>query len=430
MRTSVLRAGVVITTVGAFIWLMSGLVRGQDSPAAAPANVASMRPAAAKIEAGRYLAVASNCSSCHSRTDGDPFSGGVKFKTDFGTIYSTNITADMGAGIGKWTEAQFMRAMREGLDDEGKHLYPAFPYTSFSKFSDADISALYAYLRTLRPSTYQAPENDLRFPYNQRWLLGIWNWLYFDAQRFQAQPARGAQWNRGAYLVDGAGHCSSCHTPRNFLGAEQHDKYLAGGVYNDKISGGDWRPWSAVNLTQSDSGLKAWNLTDLTSYLKTGHGQRAGSLGPMNEVIGHSLRHLTDDDIKAIAVYIKSLPAIEMSETQSPSDAEQSANETQYTIHCGTCHLPTGLGATPGSELGPPLAGNAIVQAPSPASLINVILNTSVVLTPAPPAGWKNMEGLGDKIDDEQVAAIANYVRSSWGNRGGKVSAADVARQR
>lgn len=415
------------TALVASAWLASGALRADDPPAVA----AAPSPAAAKIEAGRYLATAGNCTSCHTRAGGEAFAGGVEFKTDFGTLYSTNITPDTTAGIGNWTEAQFVRAMREGLDDEGKHLYPAFPYTSFTRLRDEDLSALYAYLKTLAPSAYQAPENDLGFPYNQRWLLGLWKFFFFKPEPFKPQPARDAAWNRGAYLVDGLGHCSSCHTPRNFLGAEKSDQYLAGGVYNDKLQGSDdVRPWAAVNLTQADSGLKTWSVADLAGYLKTGHGQRAGSLGPMNEVIGNSLRHLFDADIQAMAVYLKSLPAIETSDTQTLSAAELSEGETQYTIHCGTCHLPTGLGSAPGSDLGPPLVGNPVVQARSPASLINVILNTSEVLTPAPAVGWKNMEGLGDKIDDEQVAAIANYVRGSWGNRGGKVTAADVAKQR
>ena len=434
MRSGGLRLGLGVLAAGTVAWLMSSALRAADppvtAPETAPAAAAPLSPEAAKIEAGRYLAVAGNCSNCHTRADGEPFSGGVEFKTDFGTIYSTNITPDATAGIADWTETQFVRAMREGVDDEGEHLYPAFPYTAFTKISDADLSALFAYLKSLAPSGYQAPANDLRFPYNQRWLLGLWKWLFFDAARFQQQPARGAQWNRGAYLVDGLGHCGACHTPRNFLGAEKDDKYLAGGVYNDKIPGGEVRPWAAVNLTQADSGLKTWSVSDLTGYLHTGHGQRAGSFGPMNEVIGNSLRQLSAADIEAMAIYLKSLPAIEASDTQSLSESERTEGETQYTIHCGTCHLPTGLGSTPGTDLGPPLAGNPVVQAPSPATLINVMLNTSEVLTPVPPASWKNMEGLGDKIDDEQVAAIANYLRSSWGNRGGKVTAADVAKQR
>ena len=425
MNTSILRTTVLAAASGAALWLASSALRAEDPPPAPPPS-----PEAGQIEAGRYLAVAGNCGSCHSRADGDPYAGGVEFKTDFGTLYSTNITPDATAGIGSWTDLQFARAMREGLDAKGKHLYPAFPYTSFTRLSDADLAALFAYLKSLTPSSYRSPVNALRFPYNQRWLLGLWKWLFFDELRFTPQAAQDTTWNRGAYLVDGLGHCSSCHTPRNFLGAEKSDEYLAGGIYLDRIPTGEVRPWAAVNLTQAAGGLKSWSVSDLTGYLKTGHGQRAGSFGPMNEVIGNSLRHLSDADIRAMAVYLKSLPAIENSDVQSPSDAERGSNETQYTIHCGTCHLPTGLGAAPGSDLGPPLAGNAIVQAESAASLVNVILYTSEALQPTPAAGWKNMEGLGDKLEDEEVAAIANYVRSSWGNRGGKVSAADVAAQR
>lgn len=411
-------------------WLGTRAQEVTESQSMPSTPSAAVSDAANPIEMGRYLAVAGNCSSCHTRADGAPYAGGVAFETEFGTIYSTNITPDATAGIGAWTEAQFVRAMREGIDADGKHLYPAFPYTSFTKVSDADLSALYTFLKSVQASDFQPPENDLGFPWNQRWLLGLWKWLFFDAGAYQPLTDRDASWNRGAYLVQGLAHCGTCHTPRNFLGAEKTDQYLAGGVYNDKIPTGDVRPWAAVNLTQADSGLKKWSSGDLFDYLKTGHSNPAGSLGPMNEVIGNSTRLLNQNDLVAIATYIKSLPPIELSETQSLSDNERSEGETQYTIHCGTCHLPTGLGSKPGSELGPPLVGNAIVQAKSPASLINVILYNSQVLTPIPAAGWKSMEGIGDKADDEQVAAIANYVRSSWGNRGGKVTAADVARQR
>jgi mono/diheme cytochrome c family protein len=417
--------------------LAAGVLIAESLPAPAPAPTPATEPAPAPapapvtpVDVGRFLATVGNCASCHSRADGEPYAGGVAFVTDYGTIYSTNITPDAEAGIGRWTEAQFIRAMREGVDADGQHLYPVFPYTAFTKASDQDLGALFAYLKTLAPSSATTPENDLGFPWNQRWLLGLWKWLYFDAERFQPRSDRDAAWNRGAYLVEGLAHCGTCHTPRNWLGAEQQDQFLAGGVYNDHIPGGEVRPWTAVNLTQADSGLKLWSVEDLAGYLKTGHGQRAGSFGPMNEVIGNSLRQLTDADIQAMSTYLKSVPAVELSETESLSAAALAEGETQYTIHCGTCHLPTGLGSTPGSDLGPPLAGNPVVQAHDPATLINVILYTSEVLTPAPEKGWKNMEGLGDKLDDEQVAAIASYVRASWGNRGGSVSAKDVARQR
>jgi mono/diheme cytochrome c family protein len=393
---------------------------------APPAAVAD----AAQVARGQYLATAGNCASCHTREGGAPLAGGVAFHTEFGTIYSTNITPDRGVGIGAWTEAQFVRAMREGVAADGTHLYPAFPYTAFTKVSDADLAALWAWLKTVAPSSQAETANELRFPYNQRALLGLWKMLYFEPARFAPQAGKSAEWNRGAYLVEGLGHCGACHTPRNFLGAEIAEQALAGGSYLDRIPTGEIRPWSAVNLTSAQSGLKSWSVADLAEYLTSGHGPKGASTGPMNEVIGNSTRQLSPADVRAMSVYIKSLPPIELSATHALDADARSDGETLYTIHCGTCHLPTGLGSTPGSELGPPLAGNPIVQAADPSTLINVILYTSSVLTPMPPKAWMNMEGLGDKLDDDEVAAIATYLRTSWGNRGGPVTTEDVARQR
>jgi mono/diheme cytochrome c family protein len=400
--------------------LLSWAAVAQDT---APAQDPVMSP-------GQYLATAGNCISCHTREGGDPFAGGVAFVTDFGRIYSTNITPDATNGIGGWTEEQFVRAMREGIAADGTHLYPAFPYTDFALVTDADLKAIWAYLKTVKPSSQQPPANEMGFPFNQRSLMSIWNTLFFNGAPFKPTEGQSAAWNRGAYLVEGLGHCGACHTPRNFLGAEDDSRALSGGTYLDKVKGGAYRPWSAVNLTSADDGLKTWSADDLMSYMKTGHSIRAGTYGPMNEVIENSLRHLTDDDLTAIATYIKALPPIQRSPQLSLSAADLREGDTQYTIHCGTCHLPTGLGSTPGSELGPPLVGSAVVQAEDPASLINVILHGGEVPQPPPPKGWTTMKAFGNILDDEQAAAIATYVRASWGNRGGKVTAAEVARQR
>jgi mono/diheme cytochrome c family protein len=395
------------------------------------AQTGAAAPAAANAVArGRYLADAGNCASCHTREGGAALEGGVAFETDFGTIYSTNITPDRGAGIGAWTEAQFIRAMREGLDAEGNHLYPVFPYTSFNKVSNADLTAILAYLKSVPPSKYAPPANALRFPYNQRALMAAWKALFFEPAPFAPQRNQSAEWNRGAYLVEGLGHCGTCHTPRNFLGAEDNDEALSGGVYRDKIPGGEIRRWTAVNITQAASGLKAWSVKDIADYLKTGHGGRAGSFGPMNEVVTNSMMRLTDGDIRAMAVYLKSVPPRESSSKQTLSAERLNAGETLYTIHCGTCHLPTGLGSTPGSELGPPLVGSAVVQAADPATLINVILYESKTVVPAPQRAWNDMKGFGDLLDDDEVATLANYLRASWGNLGGEVTAEDVAKQR
>lgn len=379
------------------------------------------------IERGAYLSHAGNCMTCHTKEGGEPYAGGVAFETDFGIIYSTNITPDMAAGIGDWSEDDFVRAMHEGVSADGRNLYPAFPYPSFTKVSDADIKLIYEYLKSVTPSSYRPPENEMGFPFNQRGLMGIWNALFFEEGRFTEDSSQSAEWNRGGYLVEGLAHCGTCHTPRNALGGLDQDRALSGGTYNDKVATGDVRPWSAVNLTQATDGLGSWSQDDIYQYLKTGHSPRAGTFGPMNEVITESLQKLSDEDVSAMSEYLHSLPPIERAPELTLAADELRDGELVYTIHCGTCHLPTGLGDP---SIGPPLAGSAIVQAEDPASLINVILYGAEVPAPAPPGAWKTMESFGDKLDDDEVAALSNYMRASWGNRGGRVTEEDVGKQR
>ena len=378
-------------------------------------------------ERGRYLAAAGNCTTCHTVPGGVPYAGGVAFETDFGTIYSTNITPHAEAGIGAWTEDQFIRAMHEGIAADGTRLYPAFPYPSFTKVSDEDLKAIFGYLKTIPPSASRPPENKMGFPYNQRGLMSIWNALFFEPGRYAPDASQSAEYNRGGYLVEGLTHCGTCHTPRNFLGGLKTDQALSGGSYLDEVEPGVKRPWSAVNLTPASDGLAAWSQEDIVSYLKTGHGSRAGTFGPMNDVIVNSTARLSDADVKAMAVYLKGLAPIERAPRHEMSADELREGELVYTIHCGTCHLPTGLGDP---SIGPPLAGSAVVQAEDPASLINSIIYGATVPSPAPPEHWETMEAFGDKLDDDEIALLATYLRASWGNRGGSVSEADVAKQR
>jgi mono/diheme cytochrome c family protein len=381
------------------------------------------------VARGAYLATAGNCMTCHTRPGGDAFAGGVPFYTDFGTIYSTNITSDATAGIGSWSEADFARAMREGIAKDGTHLYPAFPYPSFATITDADMAALYAYIKTIAPSTYAPPANDMGFPFNQRPLMAIWNALFLKSAVFAPDSAQSPEWNRGAYLVNGLAHCGACHTPRNVLGAEIADQALSGGVLVDEVKSGDVRRWSAINLTQAHSGLKAWSAADIAAYLKTGHSSRGATNGPMNEVTFNSTMKLSAEDTMAMAVYLKSLAPIERAAPAKPDAQVMRQGETLYTIHCGTCHLPTGLGSKPGSELGPPLVGSAIAQSPDPSSMINLIIHGGDLPTPQPPGRWQNMKAFGNILDDDEIAAIATYVRTSWGNLGSPVTEADVAKQ-
>jgi mono/diheme cytochrome c family protein len=385
----------------------------------------------AVVERGRYLADAGDCVSCHTRVGGAPFSGGLAFSTPFGIIHSTNITPDPQSGIGRWTQTDFERALRQGVGHEGEHLYPVFPYPSFTKTSDADVAALWAFLRSIPPVKYTTPANDVTFPFGQRWLLGVWKRLYFKEGRFVADESKSAEWNRGAYLVEGLGHCGACHSPRNFLGAEDTARAMTGGALKED-TGGRSMAWSAVNLTSSSSGLQSWSMEDLTNYLKLGYSPHASVFGPMNSVVMNSTRRLTPADDQAIAAYLKSLAA-KKQDSGTPSGNQIMADgETLYSIHCGTCHLPTGLGSI---STGPPLAGSAVVLAADPKSLINVTLGGPELPSPAPSEEWQSrkwqaMPAFSDKLSDDEIAALLSYIRNSWGNKEGAVSADQVSKQR
>jgi mono/diheme cytochrome c family protein len=378
----------------------------------------------ALVERGRYVALAANCASCHTRRGGTPYAGGVPFETPVGTLYSSNITASREHGIGKWTAEDLRRALHEGIAADGYRLFPAFPYTSFTRMTDEDVAALYAYMRTVAADEYQPPANDLVF--SQRWAMIIWNALFFEPARFEPNPKQTPEWNRGAYLVDALGHCGACHTPRNRFLAEESAKAYHGGNLREYVTADKVRDWAAVNLTSSATGLKAWSVDELTRYLHSGFSRRGGSWGPMNEVIGNSISKLTLEDARAMATYIKSLP--ESVETQTPVTAEQAAlGQAIYSDRCEKCHGSSGRG---GMFSGPPLAGSAIVQSADPDSLINAILYGAM-----PPEGmklgaWETMKPLGDVLSDTDIANVANYVRGSWGNGASPVDAARVAKQR
>ncbi|MGY8795031.1 MAG: cytochrome c [Woeseiales bacterium] len=386
-------------------------------------------PTSAKIERGRYLALAGNCASCHTVSDDGFMAGGVAFETPFGKIFSTNITPDSETGIGRWTGEQFLDSMRYGIRPDGEHLYPAFPYTAFTNVVDEDIAALYVYLKSLAPIQQAAVENEMSFPFNQRSLMSFWNALFFNSGVYETNADESEIWNRGAYLVDGLAHCSACHSPRNFMGAEKNDAYMAGGRFTDRVRDGSFHPWSAPNLTAASDALGAWPIGELNAYLKHGKNSYVDLFGPMNEVVQNSTRFLSDEDINAMGVYLKSLPATMAQAAVTADRRVMGMGRTVYNLHCGTCHLPTGLGD---EEQGPRLAGGSlVVQAADPASLINVILYGPEI--PHPPLDTKRrkpMEEFQYELTDAEVAAVATYLRSSWGNVGGLVSAEQVAAQR
>jgi mono/diheme cytochrome c family protein len=398
-----------------------------EAPQAVAANPA---PVETVVDRGRYLAQAANCISCHTAAGGRPFAGGRAFETPYrfiGRLHSSNITPDRDTGLGLWTEADFIRAMRTGIARDGRHLFPAFPYTSFTKLSSADLKALYAFLRTVPAVRATPPANS--FWFRQRWAMVLWNALFFDAGEFVAVAGQSPEWNRGNYLVEALGHCGACHTPRNWLLAERSNARLSGGISIDEVAPGKARIWSASNLTAAKSGLERWTEVELRQYLKTGNNRWAGPLGPMNEVIANSLQYLTPADIAAMATYIKSVVATGESPEQSLTEAERAAGQALYDKHCEECHLSSGRG---GFRKAPPVAGSTLVQARNAASLVNVILHGArpAAEIPATFNAWEDMAGFGAKLGDTEVSQLANFLRSNWNNRGGRVTPGFVADQR
>ena len=416
---------VLLVPVLAAAWLLVQTDHSKNTSTSADFSV----PDESIIERGRYLAVAGNCATCHTAPGGEFMAGGLAFETPFGTIYSTNITPDAETGIGNWTGVQFLNSMRHGVRPDGEHLYPVFPYTAFTKVTDEDVAALYAYFQGIPAVRREAPENQLSFPFNQRSLMAFWKGKFFDAGSYEQVDSESEEWNRGAYIVEGLAHCSACHSPRNALGAEDSGRAMAGGEYLDRVPGGALRPWVAPNLTSAPTGLALWPVEEVAAYLKTGLNKYVETYGPMNEVIINSTRHLSETDIEAMAVYLKSLPAHEDELNRAPDSNVLGMGRTVYNLHCGTCHLPTGLGD---DESAPRLAGGSLaVQASNPASLINVILYGPELPDPPLPTKRRNpMEEFQYLLTDAEVAAVASYVRSNWGNSAGLVTAEQVAKQR
>jgi len=303
-------------------------------------------------------------------------------------------------------------------------LFPAFPYTSFTKISDADIQAIYAYLRTVPAARYRPPDNGALFA--MRWPMALWNGLYFQPGRYGINLSQSAEWNRGAYLVAGLGHCGACHTPRNLLLAEQADKAYQGGVLQAAVTKHQERRWSAVDLTNGPRGLGSWSVAELTQYFQTGVSARAGSFGPMNEVIVNSLKQLAPEDLHAMAAYLKSLHP--RAYTDEPVSAQQASEGASiYKARCEKCHGRSGRG---GLFSGPPLAGSAVVQAEDPASLINIVLYGPDLPQQVSYGEWDTMPAYATILSDVQLTAVSNYVRGSWGNHAGAVTSTAVAAQR
>jgi mono/diheme cytochrome c family protein len=371
------------------------------------------------IERGRYLAAAGDCAACHTADGGKPFAGGRPIPTPFGTIYSTNITPDKDTGIGTWSEEQFYRAMHEGIRADGKHLYPAFPYPWYTKLSRADVDSIKAYLDALPPVRQEARKPELPWPLSVREVLAGWNTLYFKKGQYRQDPKQSPEWNRGAYLVEGLGHCGACHTPKNLAGGMKTSQNLQGG-YGEN--------WYATSLTNDvRDGLGDWSLDDIVQYLKTGQNAKGAATGPMAEVIENSTQHLNDADLRAIATYLKSVGG--RTEAKAPTkDKERLARgEAIYLDQCSGCHMQDGTGQ---AHVFPPLKGNAVVQSKDPGTMLHMILDGAKIAATAQNPTGLAMPGFSWKLSDQDIADLASYLRATWGNQAGPVAASEVKKTR
>ena len=415
-------AGAIVIAAVAFMAVVDTTER--DEPPSANAS----RSTEEQIALGRYLALAGNCAGCHTARGGAPYAGGRAVETPFGNVYASNLTSDPATGLGAWTAADFWRALHHGKSRDGKRLYPAFPYPNYTRVTRDDADALFAYLRTLAPVNQRNREHDLRFPYNQRWLLAGWRALYFKPGVYQAASGQDAEWNRGAYLVQGLGHCNACHTGRDVLGGSNLKADLAGGMI-------PMLNWYAPSLTSDvEAGLGNWEVAHIVELLKVGVGARGSVYGPMAEVVYNSLQHLNDADVRAMAVYLKALPQTHAAaDAGGPGVAPRELQSVMalgselYERHCADCHGAEGAGRPP---VYPPLAGNRSLTMRPAVNSIRMVLNGGF-----PPGTAGNPRPYGmppfrPTLNDDEVAAVVSYIRNSWGNRAGLVSPLEVDRFR
>ncbi|MGI4793711.1 MAG: c-type cytochrome [Janthinobacterium lividum] len=425
----------VAATVAAAAVIVGGVALAWALPAPLPSlppEIASRTPDPAH---GAYLAVAGDCTACHTRPGGAAFAGGVPFVVPMGVVYSTNITPDRTHGIGDYTLPEFIRLMRQGVARDNRRIYPAMPYTAYTKVSDADLQDLYAYFEHSVPAAAEHDfANRIPWPLSIRWPLAFWNKVFLDDTRFQSDPTKPNSWNRGAYLVEGLGHCGTCHTPRGFGFHEKATKddsplYLAGaeldGQSPSDLRGNAW------------TGLGGWNASDIVELLKTARTAHTAIAGQMTEVVANSTQHMHDDDLQAIAIYLKSLsPAPDQHSSFAASDntyrrimagQEDSPGGRMFMDSCSACHRLDGAGY---DHAFPQLTGNSTVLHPNSGSLVATILTGARLPSTVDAPSQLAMPAFGWRYSDEEVAELASFVRSAWGNHADAVTADQVRRIR
>lgn len=391
------------------------------APTGVPAELAN----ADKSTRDAYVTSMADCQACHTAPGGKPFAGGRAFVLPFGTIYTPNLTPDPETGIGKWTDAQFLAAVHRGVSPDGSHYYPAFPYPSYTMLSDQDVLAIKAYLFSLPPVKQTNKPNTFGFPYNQRWLMAIWSTLFNPNERFRPVPEQSPAWNRGAYLVEAAGHCAECHTPRNLMQSLDHRK---------KFGGAQAEGWNAYNISSDKvSGIGDWSADELAAYLSSGHARGRGvASGPMGEAVELSLSRLSKADIDAIVTYLRSVPAVK-SDLPAPagpavatpqiSAIDNPVGKRMFESNCAGCHAWSGAGAAREEAQ---LTGLRAINDPSGVNVVQMILHGSG----ASSAHRAYMPDFGKVYSNDEIAAVTNYITARFGARASKLTAADIARLR
>ena len=411
----------LVLGAAAAIWALN--VRDEGDVRATVAFV----PTDSLIARGAYLARAGNCMACHTARGGQSYAGGLGIPTPFGTVFTSNLTPDVNTGIGSWSAAHFWRAMHNGRSKSGRLLYPAFPYTSYTQVTREDSDAIFAYLGSQPAVNQPNRSHALGFPFNLQAALAVWRALYFKPGVYQPDTSRNAEWNRGAYLVGGLGHCSACHSPRDALGGNRQNLALAGGLI-------PMQNWYAPSLTsRQEAGVGDWDRQHIVSLLQTGVAPGASVSGPMAEVVLRSTQYLSEPDLNAMAHYLKTLPGPNPppEKTVAANRARPSFNTEKaaklYEQHCAQCHGAQGEGI---AKAYPPLAGNRAVTMASTDNLVQIVLNGGF-----PPATKGNPRPFGMPpfvlvLDDSEVASLVSHIRTSWGNQASAITSLDVNRIR
>ncbi|MCP1513789.1 cytochrome c [Pseudomonas rhodesiae] len=386
------------------------------------------------IKQGEYLARAGDCVACHTAKGGKPFAGGLPMETPIGVIYSTNITPDK-TGLGDYSFEDFDKAVRQGVAKSGSTLYPAMPYPSYARVSESDMQALYAYfMKGVEPVAQENKDSDIPWPLSMRWPLTAWRWMFAPAvEDYQAKAGTDPVISRGAYLVEGLGHCGACHTPRALtmqekaLNAQDGSAFLSGSA--------PLEDWIAKSLRgDHKDGLGSWSEEQLVQFLKTGRSDRSAVFGGMSDVVVHSMQYLSQDDLTAIARYLKSLPAMDPKDQPHQYDKQVAqalwkGDDSQrgasvYIDNCAACHRTDGHGYT---RVFPALAGNAVLQTADATSLINIVLNGGTLPATHTAPSTFTMPAFAWRLSDQEVADVVSFIRGSWGNQGAPVKASEVA---